>query len=30
VDFQSPDDDPDFVGHETREGYFLVGLDAAF
>jgi hypothetical protein len=30
VDLLSPDDDPDFVGHETRENYFLVGFDAAF
>jgi len=30
ADFLSRDDDPDFVGHETRESYFLVGFDAAF
>ncbi len=30
VDFLSKDRDPDFVGHETREHYFLVGFDAAF
>ncbi|MEW6354324.1 MAG: hypothetical protein AB1469_08540 [Pseudomonadota bacterium] len=30
VDFQSEDDDPGFVGHETKEGYILVGIDAAF
>jgi len=30
VDFLSRDRDPDFVGHETREHYFLVGFDAAF
>lgn len=30
ADFLSRDDDPDFVGHETRENYLLVGFDAAF
>jgi hypothetical protein len=29
-DFLSADNDADFVGHETREGYFLVGFDIAF
>ena len=29
-DFQSKDNDPDFVGHETKEGYILIGFDAAF
>lgn len=29
-DFLDKDDDADFVGHETREGYVLVGFDAAF
>lgn len=30
IDFLAKDSDADFVGHETREGYLLVGLDAAF
>jgi len=30
VDFQKKDNDPDFVGHETKEGYVLFGIDAAF
>lgn len=31
VDFLSEDrEEPPFVGHQTREHYFLVGLDAAF
>lgn len=30
VDFLQKDDDADFVGHETQEGYLLVGIDAAF
>ncbi|NIR59439.1 MAG: hypothetical protein GWO02_07910 [Gammaproteobacteria bacterium] len=30
ADLQDEDDDPDFVGHETKEGYVLVGFDAAF
>jgi hypothetical protein len=30
VDFQKKDNDPDFVGHETKEGYILFGIDAAF
>ncbi len=29
-DFLSKDNDPDFVGHETKEGYILIGFDAAF
>ncbi len=29
-DFQSKDSDPDFVGHESKEGYILIGFDAAF
>jgi len=30
ADFLDEDDDADFVGHETKEGYILIGLDAAF
>ncbi len=30
IDLQKKDDDADFVGHETKEGYILVGFDAAF
>lgn len=30
ADFLDEDDDADFVGHETKEGYILVGFDAAF
>lgn len=30
VDFQKKDNDANFVGHETKEGYLLVGIDAAF
>ena len=30
VDFLDEDDDADFVGHETKEGYVLIGFDAAF
>lgn len=30
VDFQKKDNDADFVGHETKEGYLLIGIDAAF
>lgn len=30
ADFLSEDDDADFVGHETREHYVLIGFDAAF
>jgi hypothetical protein len=29
-DFMSKDRDDDFVGHESKEGYILIGLDAAF
>jgi len=29
-DFLSKDNDPDYVGHETKEGYILIGFDAAF
>ncbi|HHL39276.1 MAG TPA: hypothetical protein ENJ37_02105 [Deltaproteobacteria bacterium] len=29
-DFLGEDDDADYVGHETKEGYVLVGMDAAF
>jgi hypothetical protein len=29
-DFLPIDNDADFVGHETKEGYFLVGFDIAF
>jgi hypothetical protein len=30
ADLLSRDDDADFVGHETRESYLLIGFDAAF
>lgn len=30
IDFLKKDNDPDFVGHESREGYLLLGFDAAF
>ena len=30
VDMLPKDDDADFVGHETKENYFLIGFDAAF
>ena len=30
IDFLDKDDDPDFVGHESKEGYVLVGIDTAF
>ncbi len=30
VDFLGKDKDDDYVGHETKEGYILVGFDAAF
>lgn len=30
VDFQKKDNDANFVGHESKEGYLLVGIDAAF
>lgn len=30
LDFLDEDDDADFVGHETKEGYVLIGFDAAF
>lgn len=30
ADFLKKDNDADFVGHETKENYFLVGFDAAF
>lgn len=30
ADFLDEDDDADFVGHESREGYVLIGFDAAF
>ena len=29
-DFLSKDNDADYVGHETKEGYILIGFDAAF
>lgn len=29
VDLLSKEADPDFVGHETREDYFVIGFDAA-
>jgi opacity protein-like surface antigen len=29
-DFLSPDQDADFVGHESKEGYVLLGIDMAF
>ncbi|WP_456392980.1 hypothetical protein [Persephonella sp.] len=29
-DFLPKDNDADFVGHETKEGYILIGFDAAF
>ncbi|WP_457644404.1 hypothetical protein [Persephonella sp.] len=29
-DFQSKDNDSDYVGHETKEGYILIGFDTAF
>jgi hypothetical protein len=29
-DFQPKDNDPNFVGHETKENYLLLGLDVAF
>jgi hypothetical protein len=30
VDLLSKDRDADFVGHETKENYLLIGFDAAF
>ena len=30
IDLLDEDNDADFVGHETQEGYILVGIDAAF
>jgi len=30
VDFQPKDNDPNFVGHETKENYLMVGFDVAF
>lgn len=29
-DFLSKDRDGDFIGHESKEGYIIIGLDAAF
>ena len=29
-DMQPVNTEPNFVGHRTKEGYLLVGLDAAF
>jgi len=30
LDLLKKDNDPNFVGHETKESYLLIGLDAAF
>lgn len=30
ADFIQKDNDADFVGHETKEGYILIGMDASF